>query len=157
MKIKLSSVFFVLLASAYILFTLFIFTPIMANGISRNMMILFVSFFASAGQITFSYLFRNTHPAIWLIAVPFEVAIICILSVINNSSIVDALEFYGIYSIYSTENDAVLTAVPYYIDAFIFATFVLAAREVLFVPIHMFYRVKKSKTTTVVAAVDEQN
>lgn len=157
MKFKLSTVLFVLLSSTYIIFTLFIFTPILAGEISRNLMILIVSAFAAAGQIASSYLLRNEHPSIWVVAFPFEVAIICILSIINNSHIIDSLEFYGIYSIYTAEKDVVLRAVPFYIDAILFALFTFSAREVVFTPIYMYCRNKNSNAVTTVVASEEEN
>lgn len=146
MRHKFSVFSFVLLIAIYSSFTLFVFAPFFSNMINRTLLIVIVSLFLLVAHLVYSYVLRKEHPTIWLLAFPFEILFICILANINNSFIISSLEFYGIYSLFSNEKDAVLIAVPYYIDAILFATFVLSARIAVFVPLYYYFNNKESKS-----------
>lgn len=146
MKHKISVLAFMLLISLYSHFTLFGFTPLCSNIMNRGAMIGCVSFLLLCAHLAYCLVMRREHPLIWMINWPLDFLFICLISCINRPYFIESLEIYGIYSIYSAETDAVLTAVPFYIDAIFFASLLLSCRIALFIPFYYWAKANASKT-----------
>lgn len=140
MRKAATELFFMLIISVYSCTALFVFVPCFEGIISRTVLIVFVSVLLVVANISIMLLLRNEHPLIWFYAFAFDVAVVCLLANINNQFFVRALDFYGIYSVYSTETDPVLTASKYYTDALLFATLTISLREMIFVPLYYLTR-----------------
>ena len=117
---------------------LFFFAPLMASRMEQWLWIALATILLLTVHFAGCYIIRKEHPTIWFSEVPLCAITIMVLSNINLQFFVDALELYGIYSRYSTETDVVLTSVPYYFDAIIFATLIISTRLIFFIPLHSF-------------------
>ncbi len=146
MRHKVSVSFFVVMIAIYSIFALFIFAPLFDEMLSRSLLILLMSFFLLTAHLIYCYVLRKEHPLIWMIEYPIVILLICFFSCIKSSFFVNSLEFYGIYSIYSEQTDPVLTAVPFYIDAFLFASVILSARVAIFIPFYYASKDRKKET-----------
>lgn len=104
-----------------------------------------VSLFLTLAHLVMFKIMRNEHPLVFLICFPIEVLIVCSIANIDNSFLIKSLEFYGIYSTFSTVKDPVLTAAPFYVDSLFFASLTLSAREAVFVPIYYYNKRKNTK------------
>lgn len=133
---KIWPILVVNLVDIYTSVVLFFFAPLMASRMEQWLWIALATLLLLIAHFAGCYILRKEHPTIWFSEVPLCTITIMILANINSDFCVGALGLYGIYSRYSTETDVVLTSIPYYFDAILFATLIISTRLIFFIPLH---------------------
>lgn len=81
------------------------------------------------------YFLRKARISIWLIGIPINVIVICLICLINNPFVVYSLRLYGIFSIYETMTGVDTFTAPFYIDAISYALLIYFGRMIFSIPI----------------------
>lgn len=126
----------IVLAEIVALIISFVITPLIASVSDKwvwvsvdTILLLFSHFF-------FSYFLRHERPYFWLIGVIVNMGVLLLLCNINNQSIINALNLYGIASVYSGKQNTLYQQFPYWMDCYLYSSLIFYAREIFAVPLY---------------------
>lgn len=130
----ISKIMFIIFVELYSLLASFIGIPLLAPHVASWIWISLLSIYLIGGHFLACYVLRRENPFLWLYGIPINIAFICIMAHINDPFFVRSLGLYGIISNFNSEEDKLITFIPYYLDSLIYAILIAAGRIMFAAP-----------------------
>ncbi|MBO7426386.1 MAG: hypothetical protein J6U23_11990 [Clostridiales bacterium] len=130
----ISKIMFIIFVELYSLLASFIGIPLLSSHVASWIWISLLSVYLIGGHFLACYVLRRESPFLWLYGIPVNIVFICMLSNIDDPFFVRSLALYGIVSKFNVDQDKLITFIPYYLDALIYAVLIAAGRIMFATP-----------------------
>lgn len=135
LKNKVFPFILVITVELFTIAILFFITPFLAQEAAPWIWIAFAVTNLIVVHCFAMYFLRKAPLCIWLIGIPINVFVICLISLINNQFIIYSLRLYGIFSLYDAMIGVDSFTAPFYIDAISYSFLIYFGRMIFSIPI----------------------